>query len=433
MKLSYRFGWFSTRLKHARYLIICVVSKTANKKNIRSKERIPRRVALLIDTSTSWGRRLIQGINSYATQHGNWQFFVEARGMDERLRLPKDWEGDGIIARVSSAAMADELRKSGLPVVNISGTDVPQANFPTITTDQNLLAKAAVEHFVERGFANFAYFSIKGLSYVITQKNAFAHAVRSETGQPCAFFEIKSHHGAEPDWNTDEEKISAWLNKLPLPTGVLVWNAGCGRAIISAAQKAGLLIPEDIAVLSGADDDVLCECIRPPLSGVLVDAATIGFRAALRLDTLMSGQRKVPKIELIPPLRVQTRQSTDTLAVKDTALKKALSFIRENGLGQIKVSDIARASGISRRVLERRFMKVMGRSPAEEIRRNRLERARILLQDTSLDIPSVAEASGFSSPEYFAYYFGSKVGMSPLQYRKHSNPSGRSAESNQHR
>jgi LacI family transcriptional regulator len=392
--------------------------------------KLPRRVALLIDTSTSWGRRLIQGINSYATQHGNWQFFVEARGMDERLRLPKDWEGNGIIARVSSAAMADELLKSGLPVVNISGTNVPQAKFPTITTDQQLLATAAVEHFVERGFTNFAYFSIKGLGYVITQRNAFNQAVHAATGHSCAFYEIKSHHGAEPDWNADEELIGAWLKSLPLPTGVLVWNAGCGRAIISAAQKAGLLVPEDIAVLSGADDDVLCECIRPPLSGVLVDAATIGFQAALRLDSLMNGKRKAPNIELVPPLRVQTRQSTDTLAVKDSALKKALSFIRENGLGQIKVSDIARASGISRRVLERRFLKVLGRSPAEEIRRTRIDRARVLLQDTSLDIPSVAEASGFSSPEYFAFYFGAKVGMTPLQYRKHSNPSGRSSESN---
>ena len=409
------------------------MGKAGRKKHNRSNERIPRRVALLIDTSTSWGRRLIQGINSYATQHGNWQFFVEARGMDERLRLPKNWEGDGIIARVSSASMAGDLRKSGLPVVNISGTHVPQANFPIITTDQNLLAAAAVEHFVKRGFTNFAYFSIKGLGYVLTQRDAFTKAVRATTGQPCYFYEIKSHHGAEPDWNTDEEKIGAWIKCLPLPAGVLVWNAGCGRAIISAAQKVGLLVPEDIAVLSGADDDVLCECIRPPLSGVLVDAATIGFQAALQLDSLMKGERKGTKVELVPPLRVQTRQSTDTLAVKDAALKKALSFIRENGLRQIKVSDIARASGISRRVLERRFMKVMGRSPAEEIRRTRLDRARTLLQDTSFDIPTVAEAAGFSSPEYFAYYFGSKVGMTPLQYRKHSNPSGRSAESNHNR
>lgn len=346
--------------------------------------------------------------------------------MEERLRLPPAWQGDGIIARVSNAAMAEELRQSGLPVVNISGMTVPQAKFPTITTDQNLLAKVAVEHFTDRGFTSFAYFSIKGLSYVKTQQDAFARAVRQTVGRPCAFYEIKSRHGAEPDWNTDEAQIGAWLKSLTLPTGVLVWNAGCGRAIISAAHRAGLLVPEEVAVLSGADDDVLCECIRPPLSGVLVDATTLGFRAARRLDEMMKSRRKPPRTELVPPLRVHPRQSTDTLAVTDSALKKALSYVREHGSKPIKVSDVARASGVSRRVLERRFLKVLGRSPAEEIRRIRLERARTLLQDTSLDIPSVAEASGFSSPEYFAFYYGAKVGMTPLQFRKYSNPSGRS-------
>jgi len=389
----------------------------------------PKRVALLVDTSTSWGRRIIRGAHSYATQHGDWQFFVEARGMEEKLRLPAGWQGDGIIARISNASMVEELRQSGLPVVNVSGVSVPQAKFPTITTDQDLLANIAVEHFADRGFNNFAYFSIKGLSYVVTQRDAFVRAVRRSVGQPCPVYELKSRHGAEPDWNTDEVEIGEWLKSLALPTGVLVWNAGCGRAIVSAAQRAGLLVPEEVAVLSAADDDVLCECVRPPLSGVLVDAATIGFRAAHRLDNMMRTRRKQPHLELVPPLRVQARQSTDTLAVTDPALKKALFHIREHGGSRIKVSHVARASGVSRRVLERRFMKILGRSPAAEIRRIRLERAKTLLQETSLDIPSVAEASGFASPEYFAFYYGAKVGMSPLQFRKHSNPSGRAPRS----
>jgi LacI family transcriptional regulator len=423
---------FSGRLKCVKDLKNCVMPKIAQKSPAPSGiSRRPKRVALLVDTSTSWGRRLIQGANSYAMQNGNWQLFVEARGMEERLRLPTAWQGDGIIARISNATMAEELHQSGLPAVNISGMNVPQSLFPSITTDQDLLANVALEHLTDRGFTNFAYFSIRGLGYVITQRDAFASAVRRTMGRPCAFYELKSHHGPEPDWNADEMQIGAWLRSLPLPIGVLVWNAGCGRAIINAAHRAGLLVPEDVAVLSGADDDVLCECIRPPLSAILVDAASIGFRAARRLDEMMKTKRKPPRLELIPPLRVQARQSTDTLAVTDPALKKALSYIREQGGSPIKVAHVTRASGISRRVLERRFLRVLGRSPAEEIRRIRLERAKTLLQNTSLDIPSVAEASGFSSPEYFAFYYGAKVGMTPLQFRKHSNPSGQSLRTSQ--
>lgn len=403
-------------------------------KHRRFTAETPKRVALLVETSTSWGRRLIQGVSSYASQHSNWQFFVEARGIEEKLHLPTAWAGDGIIARVSSEAMAEELRKSRLPVVNVSGMNVPRSKFARITTDQNILARAAIEHFTARGFTRFAYFSTRGKDYIQTQRNAFTGAVQARTGQACALYEIKSHHGAEPDWNTDEEQIGSWLKELPLPVGVLVWNASCGRVIISSAQKAGLLVPEDVAVLCATDDDVLCECIHPPLSAILVDAATIGFRAALRLDQLMHGQRKLPPTELIAPLRVHPRQSTDTLAVTDAAVKKALSFISASASTEpIRVSHAVRASGVSRRVLERRFMKLLGRSPAEEIRRVRLERAKKLLQETSLDIPTVAESAGFSSPEYFASYCGAKLGMTPLQFRKNSNPSARSPDSSRAR
>ena len=44
------------------------------------------RVALLIETSTSWGRRIIQGVGNYVQKFGPWHFFVDARGLQERLR-----------------------------------------------------------------------------------------------------------------------------------------------------------------------------------------------------------------------------------------------------------------------------------------------------------------------------------------------------------
>ena len=62
------------------------------------------RVALLVDTSTSWGRRIIAGVHHYIRGTGGWQVFVEARGLEESLEVPCGWESDGVIARVSSEA-----------------------------------------------------------------------------------------------------------------------------------------------------------------------------------------------------------------------------------------------------------------------------------------------------------------------------------------
>ncbi len=70
------------------------------------------------------------------------------------------------------------------------------------------------------------------------------------------------------------------------------------------------------------------------------------------------------------------------------------------------------------RVLERRFMQVLERTVAEEIRRVHFECAKKLLVETDLAIPAVAESAGFGTPEHFAYVFKREIGKTPLKYRK---------------
>ena len=121
---------------------------------------------------------------------------------------------------------------------------------------------------------------------------------------------------------------------------------------------------------------------------------------------------------LIPPSGITARRSSDALAISDTALAKAISFIRTNAARPIQVADVSAHSGLSRRALERKFETVLGRSPASELRRIRLERAKDLLATTDLPIPEVAEKSGFGSPEYLSFIFRKVLGFPPLKYRR---------------
>ena len=63
-------------------------------------------------------------------------------------------------------------------------------------------------------------------------------------------------------------------------------------------------------------------------------------------------------------------------------------------------------------------MQVLHRTPASEIRRVHLERAKRLLEETDLPIPDVAESAGYGSPEYMAGIFRSELQTTPLNYRK---------------
>jgi LacI family transcriptional regulator len=372
---------------------------------------------VLVETATTWGRRIHTGIHTYDRKHGPWQLFVEARGPEERMRVPTGWRGDGIIARVGNVEMGRELSALGIPIVNVSAIPLPNVSFPRVTTDLASSARQAAEHFADRGFKHFAYFSLLGLGYVATHQQAFAEAV-AELGGDFTTFSTEPVVGAEPDWNLDLTRLGQWLKQLPQPVGILTWNPSSAREIIYACQQASLLVPEEVAVLSGTDDDLLCELLRVPTSGILVPAEQIGHQAAELLDRLMNGGSLPKEPVLFKTQGIKTRQSTDTLAVSDPALVKALSFIRENAMRPIQVQDVSQHAGVSRRLLERRFLQMLGRSPAAEIRRAHLERAKRLLGETDMPIAEISDVSGFGSPEYFADLFHRQMKMTPLKYRR---------------
>jgi LacI family transcriptional regulator len=337
--------------------------------------------------------------------------------MEERLALPRGWHGDGVIARVSTLEMVHELSSLGIPVVNVSGIEIKGVKFPQVMSDLVAMGKIAADYLLDRGFRNFAYFSLRGLGYVAKHQQAFSERV-AQCGFTCTTHTVDPVKGAEPDWNLDLATLGTWLKSLPKPVAVLTWNPSSAREIIFASRTANLLVPEDVAVLSNTDDNLLCRLLDVDISAMLAAAETTGFEGARVLDRLMCGQKSPKKPILIAPLGVVTRRSTDTLAINDRAVVKAVSFIRENLSQPLHVLEIARHAGVSRRVLERRFQNYLERSPAEEIRRIRLRRAQELLLDTDMPIPELSEAAGFGSPEYMAYVFRQDCNMTPVEYRR---------------
>ena len=383
----------------------------------RAGTRRALRVAVLVDTSTTWGRAVVRGINSYHLKHGPWEIFVEARGLEERLRVPPGWRGDGVVARINTERMARELKALRIPVVNVSAIETGGPRYPRVTTDLQASAELAARHFLERGFQHFAYFGLIGLGYVSTHRKVFEDIVTSKGGT-FATLAVKPIAGAEPDWRLDLASLGEWVRGLPKPAAMLCWNASSAREIVFACHEAGLLVPEEVAVLSQADDEALCETSLVPISGVSVSGEGIGHRAAEVLDALIRGPGQDLHTTLVAPLGIVVRQSTDTLAVRDPVLIKALSFLRENAAVLVRVSDVAGHAGVSRRVLERHFLEGLHRSPAEEIRRVHLDRAIRLLVETDLPMTQVAEMSGFGSQAYFSDIFRRHIGQTPLNYRK---------------
>jgi len=380
-----------------------------------STPRYPQ-VALLIDTATDWGRRMIRGIAQYAQQQGGWDLWLEQRCQFAPGRLPPGWRGDGIIARVADLAMARHLKRAHGLVVNVSTARVPGVSFPTVTADLHAAAKLAIGHLLDQGFRHFAYYAPMNLSFVEDHHHSFVETL-AELGYSCALLHSPSAKRPRQGWQRQQKKLERWIRDLPKPVAVLTWTGRRGREVIYACRALGLSVPEQVAVLGADDDSLLCEPCNPPLSALALTSEQIGFEAAALLDRMLHGAKPPAKPVLIEPTRVIVRQSTDTLAIDDEDVARAIAFIRAHTSQPIQVCDILRAVPVSRRSLDRRFQQVLGRTPADEIRRVHLERAKQLLADTDLPVPKVAAASGFRSREYLARAFKRATGLSPRQYR----------------
>lgn len=363
----------------------------------------------MVGTSTSWGRRIIRGLINFNRKENGLELFMQ-RHDDGGIPAVTPQRGacHGIIARVSSGRLASRLKKLELPVVNISSIELPKHKFPTVANDIEASAKLAAEHFLERGFRNFGFYSSAKAEHITRHRNAFIRRLDA-MDRSCAVF-----HGTGLG-DCKLLPIAEWLAALPKPVAILAWNGG--DDIIEAARLAVLSIPDEVALVSSSDD-FLCEAAAVPVSGIQADGELIGFTAGMLIARLLKGAAMPDESIHIPPRGIITRLSTETLAINDPAISKAIRLIRSHFARELTVDDLARTSGIARRALERRFHQCLGVAPAQYLQSIRLNHAKHLLTETRLRMPDIAEAAGFSSAEYLARVFRNHCGTSPLRYRK---------------
>lgn len=370
-------------------------------------------VALLVETSNAYCRFLLQGVADYIQEHGPWSVYLgEKKRGDPVPPWLTRWEGDGIIARVENAKMAESIMQSRMPTVNVSQTDF-DPKLPSVNMDEYAVARLSVEHLLERGFRQLAYCSVTGFSWGALRQKAFVDAAK-EAGFSCHVYEPV---GKRRSWEHEQEELTKWLISLPKPIAMRAAYDFRGQQILDACRRVGLAVPEEIAVIGAGNDEVLCRLAWPPMSSTDPNPTVIGYEAAALLDRLMQGEPMNGQRVLVQPLSVAARQSTDITAIEDKDIAAAVRFIRESACEGINVGDVLARIPLVRQSFELRFRKAMGRSPHAEIVRVRLERVKQLLRKTDLPLVVVAQKTGFSHAAYMSTVFKEKVGKSPSSYR----------------
>ncbi|MBQ8837334.1 MAG: helix-turn-helix transcriptional regulator [Clostridia bacterium] len=105
--------------------------------------------------------------------------------------------------------------------------------------------------------------------------------------------------------------------------------------------------------------------------------------------------------------------------VKYQKIADAVEHINKNYCsGNLRISSLAKLSGVSTRYFAELFSVFFGVSPKEYILRMQLETAKNLLISTDDSISSIAEVCGFSDVYYFSKIFKKELGETPSMFRK---------------
>lgn len=374
-----------------------------------------RHIGVFVDLIGSYGRGVFLGIQKYCEEVGNWHCTIPwTWPLGARIELEK-WKVDGWISQSGEGSIGRQVERYGKPLIAVSTSDA-QRGRPAVIGDNAAVGRMAFDYLLNRGHSEFTFIGHSSAAFSRERQASFMKAVR-EYGKP--------YHPA-PDYDytsRSRREIGRWLTRAPKPLAVLCDNDSVGAHVLDVCRDFGLAVPQAVAVLSVDNDELMCTARLPTLSSIQLDTRRIGYEASALLDRVLNGEPVPPKPLLIPPLRVVTRQSTDTLAFADQEVHRAVQYIREHIAEPTTVADVQRHATVSARPLQIRFRRQLQCSILTYIHRQHVERAMSLLAGTDLSISRVAAASGFSSPTRLGIIFHRLTNQTPSQYRRKSRDS----------
>jgi transcriptional regulator GlxA family with amidase domain len=106
------------------------------------------------------------------------------------------------------------------------------------------------------------------------------------------------------------------------------------------------------------------------------------------------------------------------LGVSHRGLLRVAQLMEENIERPLSLEQIARATGLSRRQIERLFKRDLNTVPKRYYLEMRLRRARELLLQTAMPIMDITAACGFQSPPHFSKCYRNQYGHPPSAERK---------------
>ncbi len=367
-------------------------------------------IHLNLNERNHWSRSLLPGVIAALRERPGIRVMNH-----ESLSLQEVWQAGrgtamgflGMFTEEQDGPFLDELRREGIPVLNLSGRS-PPVKIPSLLHDDLAIGRMAAEHLLQPGQKNYAFFGLPGSRLSARRHQGFAAALQ-EQGFSCEAYLHERRH----------DSIASWLKRLPRPVAVFAATDTRARALCQRVEQLGLRMPEEIRLVGVDNDPFQCDLHLTSLSSVEPDFYRLGFRAGQIIQSwVLEGEEPSPGESYIAPLNVEVRMSSDPWHTRDPLLTQAIRRMKDPVAEVHSVAILSRQLGVSRRSLELRCKAEFGQSPLFLLNRIKLERAYQLLSHTELELHEVMERVGFRDQRHFRRQFRERFGRGPTELRK---------------
>lgn len=378
------------------------------------------KILLLIDYSSEFSRKLLQGLVKYSQDNGPWIFYrlpsyyKMLYGKQWVIRWIKKKKPDGIIAQWDHES-SDLLKDLDIPIV-LQNYKKRSGYFSNLTGDYVGTGRMAARYFLDKRFTNFAFYGNKDV--VWSKERAEGYFEELEKAGVKHFYYYESPQLDENEWSKDHVKLNQWLTSLPKPVALFACDDRFALEVSEICKIKNIRIPDDISLLGVDNDELICNLSDPPISSIVLEIEKGGYEVGKLIHQQIREHRNFSFNIVIAPIKIEARKSTDKYNVSDKFVLKIIHYIEENFNRELPIESLLKLVPLSRRSLEVRFKSEVGTSIHQFILKCRVEHFATLLITTDRSLFDIAIDCGFNDSKNVSRIFKKIKGLSPIEYRK---------------